>query len=122
MPRPPGSDGFAATTDLTEALTWAAERDALIVLAVPMPAVARCSATSRNSPADCPLTDVISVKGAVLEEVRGGRICSTATSAATRWPAPRTPGWRPATPRLFIGAPWVISVDEHVDAASLVAR
>ena len=32
-------DGFAATTDLTEALTWAADREALIVLAVPMPAV-----------------------------------------------------------------------------------
>ena len=32
-------DGFTATTDLTEALQWAADRDALIVLAVPMPAV-----------------------------------------------------------------------------------
>ena len=32
-------DGFAATTEITEALRWAADRQALIVLAVPMPAV-----------------------------------------------------------------------------------
>ena len=31
--------GFAASTDLNEALTWAAEREALIVLAVPMPEI-----------------------------------------------------------------------------------
>ena len=67
----PRDDGFNATTDLTEALTWAAERDALVVLAVPMPAVGQLLAHVRRlAPAAHPQTDVISVKGAVLAEVR----------------------------------------------------
>ena len=64
------NDGFAATTDLTEALTWAAERRALIVVAVPMPAVGQLLGHVRQVAAQCPLTDVISVKGAVLAQVR----------------------------------------------------
>ena len=61
------ADGFAAGTDLTEALTWAADRRALIVLAVPMPAVGQLLGYIWQLAADCPLTDVISVKAAVLE-------------------------------------------------------
>ncbi|MBI3690340.1 MAG: NAD(P)-binding domain-containing protein, partial [Mycolicibacterium aromaticivorans] len=57
-------DGFSATTDLHEALAWAAERDALIVLAVPMPAVSQLLSHIKDVAAECPLTDVISVKGA----------------------------------------------------------
>ncbi len=63
-------DGFSATTELTEALEWAAEREALIVLAVPMPAVSQLLGHIKDVAGECPLTDVISVKGAVLEEVR----------------------------------------------------
>jgi prephenate dehydrogenase len=109
------SNGFGATTDLTEALSWAAERDALIVLAVPMPAVSQLLGYVKDIAPDCPLTDVISVKGAVLEEVRvaglldryvgGHPMAGTAHS-----------GWSAGTARLFVGAPWVLSVDEHVDA------
>ncbi len=109
------SDGFAATTDLTEALTWAAEREALIVLAVPMPAVSQLLGHIKDTAPDCPLTDVISVKGAVLEEVRvaglldryvgGHPMAGTAHS-----------GWSAGSARMFVGAPWVLSVDEHVDA------
>jgi len=109
------SDGFAATTDPTEALTWAANRDALIVLAVPMPAVSQLLGHVKDIAPDCPLTDVISVKGAVLEEVRlaglldryvgGHPMAGTAHS-----------GWSAGTARMFVGAPWVLSVDEHVDA------
>ena len=109
------SDGFAATIDLTEALTWAADRDALIVLAVPMPAVSQLLGHIKDTAPDCPLTDVISVKGAVLEDVRlaglldryvgGHPMAGTAHS-----------GWSAGTARMFVGAPWVLSVDEHVDA------
>ena len=108
-------DGFAATTDLTEALQWAADRDALIVLAVPMPAVSLLLGHIKDVAADCPLTDVISVKGAVLDEVRkeglldryvgGHPMAGTAHS-----------GWTAGDARLFTGAPWVLGVDEHVDA------
>ncbi len=108
--------GFDATTDLTGALTWAAERQALIVLAVPMPAVGQLLGHVADVTAECPLTDVISVKRAVLDEVRcaglldryvgGHPMAGTAHS-----------GWRAGAAGLFAGAPWVLSVDEHVDAA-----
>ena len=108
-------DGFEATTDLTEALQWAAERGALIVLAVPMPALGFMLEHIKQNAADCALTDVVSVKKAVLDQVReagllphyvgGHPMAGTAYS-----------GWAAGDVRMFAGAPWVISVDEHVDA------
>jgi prephenate dehydrogenase len=62
-------DGFDATTDLTKTLTRAADLDALIVLAVPMPALPTLLTHISHTAPDCPLTDVTSVKGAVLDEV-----------------------------------------------------
>ncbi len=110
------ADGFAVGTDLTEALTWAAERRALIVLAVPMPAVSQLLSSIGRLAADCPLTDVISVKGPVLEEVRAAGLLDRyvgghpmAGTAQSGWPA--------GNADLFTGSPWVISVDEHVDPA-----
>jgi prephenate dehydrogenase len=108
-------DGFDATENLDEALARAADSKALIVLAVPVPALHLMLARIRDSAPDCPLTDVTSVKGAVLEEVKsvgllerfvgGHPMAGTAHS-----------GWTAGNPRLFVGAPWVISVDDHVDA------
>jgi len=109
-------EGFAASTDLNEVLTWAAGREAIIVLAVPMPAVGALLEAIGQSARDCPLTDVISVKGPVLAEVRAAGLLDRyvgghpmAGTAHTGWPA--------GNARLFEGAPWVLSVDEHVDAA-----
>jgi prephenate dehydrogenase len=108
-------DGFDATEDLDEALARAADSNALIVLAVPVPALPLMLGHIRNSAPQCPLTDVTSVKGAVLEEVRsfgllerfvgGHPMAGTAHS-----------GWAAGNARLFVGTPWVISVDDHVDA------
>ena len=108
-------DGFEATTDLTEALTWAAERDALIVLAVPMPAVALLLGHVSDVAPDCPLTDVISVKGAVLEEVRSAGLLDRYVGGHPMAGTAHS-GWAAGNARLFAGAAWVISVDEHVDA------
>ncbi len=110
------ADGFSASTDLTEALTWAAAHDALIVLAVPMPALGSLlTAVSRLAPG-CPLTDVISVKGPVLAGVRDAGLLDRyvgghpmAGTAHSGWPA--------GNAGLFTGAPWVVAVDEHVDPA-----
>ncbi|MBU3752018.1 MAG: prephenate dehydrogenase [Mycobacterium sp.] len=109
------ADGFPATTALGEALSWAAQRQALLVLAVPMPAVPPLAARIREQAADCPLTDVISVKGAVLREMRSAGLLDRyvgghpmAGTAFSGWPA--------GDAGLFRGAPWVVSVDEHVDA------
>jgi len=110
------ADGFVASTDLSEALSWAGERRALIVLAVPMPAVSQLMAHLKAQAADCPLTDVISVKGAVLREIRSAglldRYVGGHPMAGTAYS-----GWLAGDAGLFRGAPWVVSVDEHVDAS-----
>ncbi len=110
------ADGFDATTDLTETLTRAADTGALIVLAVPMPALAGMLAHVGELAPTCPLTDVTSVKRAVLDEVAavglqerfvgGHPMTGTAHS-----------GWAAGHAGLFTRAPWVVSVDEHVDPA-----
>jgi prephenate dehydrogenase len=110
------SDGFAATTDLAEALGWAAERNALIVLAVPMPAVAVLLTRVRQLAAECPLTDVISVKGAVLAQVRSADLLDNYVGGHPM-AGTALSGWAAGAPELFAGAPWVVSVDDHVDAA-----
>ena len=68
----------------------------------------------RDLAPDCPLTDVTSVKTCVLDEVQsfglldhfvgGHPMAGTAHS-----------GWAAGDARMFVGAPWVISVDDHVD-------
>lgn len=108
------ADGFDADTDLTATLSRAADSDALIVLAVPMPALPSMLAHVKETAPRCPLTDVTSVKKAVLDEVvaaglrdrfvGGHPMAGTAHS-----------GWTAGHAGLFTGAPWVVSVDDHVD-------
>ncbi|BBZ30836.1 prephenate dehydrogenase [Mycolicibacterium madagascariense] len=107
-------DGFDATANLSEALARAAADDALIVLAVPMPALPELLDHVRTIASHCPLTDVTSVKEAVRQAVRekglldrfvgGHPMAGTAHS-----------GWAAGDEKLFVGAPWVLSVDDHVD-------
>ncbi|MCX2932019.1 prephenate dehydrogenase [Mycobacterium sp. CVI_P3] len=108
-------DGFAATTDLTETLRWAADHEALIVLAVPMPAVSALLGYIKDIAAGCPLTDVISVKGAVLREVRAAGLLDRYVGGHPMAGTAHS-GWSAGDARLFVGAPWVVGVDDHVDA------
>jgi prephenate dehydrogenase len=106
-------DGFDASEHLDEVLGRAADTSALIVLAVPVPALGSMLGHIRDAAPQCPLTDVTSVKGAVLEQVQsfglqdrfvgGHPMAGTAHS-----------GWAAGDAALFVGAPWVISVDDHV--------
>ncbi|ATA27485.1 arogenate dehydrogenase [Mycobacterium lepraemurium] len=108
------ANGFDADTGLTATLSRAADSDALIVLAVPMPALPSMLAHVEETAPQCPLTDVTSVKKAVLDEViaaglrdrfvGGHPMAGTAHS-----------GWTAGHAGLFTGAPWVVSVDDHVD-------
>jgi prephenate dehydrogenase len=109
-------DGFDATTDLTEALTRAADIGALVVLAVPMPALPILLAHISESAPDCPLTDVTSVKSAVLNEVIAAGLQRRFVGGHPMTGTAHS-GWAAGHARLFIGAPWVISVDDHVDPA-----
>jgi len=114
--RAASADGFDAGTDLTATLTRAADAGALIVLAVPMPALPSLLAHIGELAPDCPLTDVTSVKTAVLDAVTeaglrarfvgGHPMTGTADS-----------GWAAGDAGLFTGTPWVVSVDDHVDPA-----
>jgi prephenate dehydrogenase len=107
------AEGFDASTDLTDTLTRAADTGALIVLAVPMPALGGMLAHVGELAPKCPLTDVTSVKSAVLDEVvaaglqerfvGGHPMSGTADS-----------GWAAGYAGLFTRAPWVVSVDDHV--------
>jgi prephenate dehydrogenase len=109
-------DGFDATIDITEALTRAADIGALIVLAVPMPALPILLAHISDSAPDCPLTDVTSVKSAVLDEVIAAGLQRRFVGGHPMTGTAHS-GWSAGHARLFTGAPWVISVDDHVDPA-----
>jgi prephenate dehydrogenase len=108
-------DGFDASENIDKTMRRAAESDALIVLAVPMPALPLMLGHIRDTAPNCPLTDVISVKGAVLQQVRKfgllDRFVGGHPMAGTAYS-----GWAAGKQGLFIGAPWVVSVDDHVDA------
>jgi prephenate dehydrogenase len=107
-------DGFDAGEDLGEVLTRAADSGALIVLAVPMPALPIMLGHIRDVAPHCPLTDVISVKSAVLREVDEFGLTAKFVGGHPMTGTAHS-GWTAGDARLFVGAPWVISVDDHVD-------
>ena len=117
------SDGFDATTDLTDALTRANNSNALIVLAVPMPALPSMLAHIRELAPDCPLTDVTSVKGAVLDAVTAAGLQKRFVGGHPMTGTEQS-GWVAGHAGLFIRTPWVISVDDNVDPTvwSMVMR
>jgi prephenate dehydrogenase len=108
------ADGFDATTDLTDTLTRAADTNALIVLAVPMPALAGMLAHIGKLAPNCPLTDVTSVKRAVLDEVAAAGLQDRFVGGHPMTGTAQS-GWAAGYAGLFTRAPWVVSVDEGVD-------
>jgi prephenate dehydrogenase len=109
------SDGFDATENIEETLARAADSKALIVLAVPVPALPLMLAHIRDFAPDCPLTDVTSVKAAVLQEVQSFGLLERFVGGHPMAGTARS-GWAAGNARLFVGSPWVVSVDDHVDA------
>lgn len=108
------ADGFDASIDLTQTLTRAADTGALIVLAVPMPALAGMLAHVAELAPNCPLTDVTSVKGAVLDEVVAAGLLERFVGGHPMTGTADS-GWAAGYAGLFTRAPWVVSVDDHVD-------
>lgn len=108
-------DGFDASTDLDAVLKRAAETDALLVLAVPMPAVSIMLSHIAELAPDCALTDVISVKGAVHDEVKAAGLLPRFVGGHPMTGTAHS-GWTAGDARLFVGTPWVLTVDDHVDA------
>jgi prephenate dehydrogenase len=107
-------DGYDATDSVNDVLARAAATDALIVLAVPVPALPIMLDHIRTSAPQCALTDVTSVKGAVLQMVQDHGLVDRFVGGHPMAGTARS-GWAAGNQRLFVGAPWVISVDDHVD-------
>jgi prephenate dehydrogenase len=81
-----------------------------------MPAVAGLLPRIKKLAGDCPLTDIISVKGAVLQQVYAADLLDRYVGGHPMTGTAHS-GWSAGDTGLFIGQPWVVSVDEHVDAA-----
>jgi prephenate dehydrogenase len=105
---------FDASTDLTDTLTRAADTDALIVLAVPMPALPSMLDHIRELAPNCPLTDVTSVKSAVHDQVAAAGLLERFVGGHPMTGTAHS-GWLAGHGGLFNRAPWVVSVDDHVD-------
>ena len=107
--------GFDVTSSIEDVLQDAGD-DALVVLAVPLPAVADVlPMVARHAPR-CRLTDVVSIKQPVAAAVArhaplvryvGGHPMA-GTSAS---------GWAAGSATLFTGASWVVSTDDGIDPA-----
>jgi prephenate dehydrogenase len=109
-------DGFDATPDITETLSRAADADALIVLAVPVPALRPLLARIMQTAPGCALTDVTSVKSAVLDEVVAAGLQQRFVGGHPMTGTAHS-GWAAGHAGLFTGTSWVLSVDDHVDQA-----
>jgi len=108
------ADGFDASTDLSDTLIRAADTGALVVLAVPMPALGGMLAHISQLAPKCPLTDVTSVKGAVLDEVVAAGLLERFVGGHPMTGTADS-GWAAGYAGLFTRAPWVVSLDDHVD-------
>ncbi|HHY07010.1 MAG TPA: prephenate dehydrogenase [Corynebacteriales bacterium] len=104
------ADGFDVYNDLPETLLRAAEEDALIVLGVPVYAVAELLSVIVEYAPQCALTDVVSVKEEVQALVEaaglGDRFVGSHPMAGNEYS-----GWQSTDSRLFEGAPWVVMAD-----------
>jgi prephenate dehydrogenase len=107
-------DGFDASDGISDVLARAAASNALIVLAVPVPALPILLNHIRTAAPNCPLTDVVSVKGVLLHLVSIYGLLDRFVGGHPMAGTTRS-GWPAGNPELFVGAPWVVSVDDHVD-------
>ena len=70
----------------------------------------------RTTAPNCPLTDVTSVKVEVLQAVRDHGLLDRFVGGHPMTGTAHS-GWAAGDEKLFVGAPWVLSVDDHVDAS-----
>jgi prephenate dehydrogenase len=108
------ADGFAVESRVDKALLRAREQDAIVVVAVPLPAVDQTLSTIARTAPDCVLTDVVSVKGPVAEAVR--RFATRARYVGGHPMAGTTAsGWAAGSADLFKDASWVLTVEDDTD-------
>lgn len=102
------SAGFEAASSVPAALRRAADADALVVLAVPLPAVADLLVEVGEFAPRCHLTDVVSVKQQVADAVH--QLVPTARYVGGHPMAGSArSGFAAGSAELFHAAPWVLS-------------
>jgi prephenate dehydrogenase len=108
------ADGFDVTTDLDAALRRVGDADALVVLAVPLPAVPDVLHRVNAVAPRCRLTDAVSVKvpvrKAVARHARRARYVGGHPMAGTA-----ESGWGAGNAKLFADAAWMVAADDGLD-------
>lgn len=108
-------EGYDVSGDLTETLQRAAQDNALIVLATPLPALPTLLDALQEHAPECGFTDVVSVKGGVydlvLERGMADRYVGGHPMAGTA-----DSGWSASQAGLFKGAAWVITFDHAYES------
>lgn len=99
------------------ALTRAAAEDALVVLAVPLPAVDEVLRLVAEHAPDCLLTDVVSVKEPVAAAV-ASRVPAARYAGGHPMAGKSKSGWAAGEETLFDGAAWVVATEEDTDPAA----
>jgi prephenate dehydrogenase len=117
------ADGFDVTDDLPAALRRAAAADALIVIAVPMPAVDHMLSSIASFAPRCAITDVVSVKEPVIAAARKHGLAARYVGGHPMAGTSES-GWAATDPELFRGAAWAVGVDEgtHTEPWTRVVR
>jgi prephenate dehydrogenase len=111
------ADGFEVDGDLLTVLNRAADTDALIVLAVPMPAVEHMLSAVATFAPDCALTDVVSVKAPVAAAVHRNELSARYVGGHPMAGTSES-GWAATDPGLFRDAVWAVGVDEGTHPAT----
>jgi prephenate dehydrogenase len=108
--------GFDVTSSVEDVLADVAANDALVVLAVPLPAVVDVLAVVARHAPHCRLTDVVGVKQPVAAAV--ARLAPSARYVGGHPMAGTSAsGWAAGSATLFSGASWVVGSDDGADPA-----
>ena len=108
--------GFDVTSSVEDVLADVAANDALVVLAVPLPAVVDVLALVARHAPRCRLTDVVGVKQPVAAAV--ARLAPSARYVGGHPMAGTSAsGWAAGSATLFSGASWVVGSDDGADPA-----
>lgn len=115
--------GHDASTDLPATLRRAAHTDAVIVLATPVTTIEPLVSAIAEYAPRCLITDVISVKVRVAEIFRR-RFPSARYVGGHPMAGTSNSGWEATDPDLFSDAMWMVTTEDHTDAADwqVIAR
>jgi prephenate dehydrogenase len=109
-------DGYTVEPTVLAAVTRAADEDALVVIAVPLPAVDDVLRVIADAAPRCRLTDVVSVQGPVADAVR--RLAPEATYVGGHPMAGASAsGWTAGSAELMRGAAWVVETEDDTPLA-----